>query len=79
MNENMIDTIRSCARTAFVAAVTAAMLALTLVHAQRGGAGIANVVAYALTAGFGLEFVGSAWRHGWRRRAGRAPGRVRQP
>lgn len=61
MNEQKIDTIKSYARVAFMAAVTVAMLALTLEHARRGMAGIPTTVVYALTVGFGLEFVASNW------------------
>jgi len=63
MNEKTIDTIQRHLRLAFMAAVTASMLALTLYHARRGFSGLPASVVYALTAGFGLEFLRAAVRH----------------
>ena len=60
---------------AYVAAVTALLLALVAEHAARGPAGLPAAAVYALAAGFGLEFVRCAW-------AERGPGareRRRQP
>jgi hypothetical protein len=61
---------------AFMAAVTALLVALTL-RAAAGPGGIAAATVYAFAAGFGLEFVGSAWTGrgkppaGWRADRGR--------
>jgi len=49
------------ARLAFMTLVTAAMLALTFEQALRGPAGLGAVAVYALTVGFGLEFVRAEW------------------
>jgi hypothetical protein len=62
MNERRIETIRRQIRLAFMAAVTVAMLALTLQYARRGLPALPTTVVYALTVGFGLEFLGSAWK-----------------
>jgi hypothetical protein len=43
-------------------AVTAAMLALTFEQARRGMQATPTTVVYALTVGFGLEFLGSEVR-----------------
>lgn len=57
------------AQLAFMAAVTALLLALVAEQTGRGPAGLPATVVYAFAAGFGLEFVGSAWR-GERRNRG---------
>lgn len=62
MNERTIETIQRHLRLAFMAAVTASMLALTLYHARRGLSGVPASAVYALTASFGLEFLRSAIR-----------------
>lgn len=56
MNET-IEKIKGPVRWAFMAAVTATMLALTFEHARRGLPGMATASVYALTVGFGLEFL----------------------
>jgi hypothetical protein len=61
MNEKTIERIRGHARWAFMAAVSAAMLALTFEHARRGMPGMATAAVYALTVGFGLEFLHAEW------------------
>ena len=71
MNDNTIETIRGHVRWAFMAAVTATMLALTFEHARRGMPGMATASVYALTVGFGLEFLRAEWS-GTRRRRLRA-------
>ena len=49
---------------AYVGVVTALLLALVTEHAARGPAGLPGAMACALPAGFGLEFLWSAWpRH----------------
>jgi hypothetical protein len=68
MNEKTIETIGRHIRLAFMAAVTAAMLALTFEHARRGLPGMATAGVYALTVGFGLEFLAATWTGGRRRR-----------
>jgi hypothetical protein len=62
MNEKTIETIQRHARLAFMATVTATMLALTLQQARYGLPALPTMAVYALTVGFGLEFLGSAWR-----------------
>jgi hypothetical protein len=57
MNETTIETISRHIRVAFMAAVTATMLALTFEHARRGLPAFPTVAVYALTVGFGLEFL----------------------
>ena len=61
MNEQTIDAGSLWIRLAFMAVVTAGMLALTFEHASQGAAGMPTAAAYALTVGFGLEFLVSAW------------------
>ncbi len=64
MNEKTIETIGRHARSAFMAVVTATMLALTVEHARRGLPGMATASVYALTVGFGLEFLAATWTPG---------------
>jgi hypothetical protein len=61
MSEKTIETIRRHVRLAFMAAVTATMLALTFEHARRGLPAFPTVAVYALTVGFGLEFLRAEW------------------
>lgn len=62
MNEKKtIEKIERHIRLAFMAAVTATMLALTLEHARRGLPALPTVAIYALTVGFGLEFLRAEW------------------
>ncbi len=61
MNDKTIETIKRHIRVAFMAAVTAAMLALTFEHARRGLPALPTVAVYALTVGFGLEFLRAEW------------------
>jgi hypothetical protein len=49
----------------FVAAVSCWLIALVLVEATRAG-GSLELVVYALTAAFGLEFLWSSWPRLWR-------------
>lgn len=70
MDEKKIETIQRHARLAFMTLVTAAMLALTLEHARHGLPALPTTVVYALTVGFGLEFLGAAWTGRWREGAG---------
>lgn len=67
MNEKTIEKIRGHIRWAFMAAVTATMLALTFEQARRGLPGMATASVYALTVGFGLEFLRAEWPGGRRR------------
>jgi hypothetical protein len=70
MNERKtIETIGRHVRVAFMLTVTATMLALTLEHARRGLPALPTVAVYALTVGFGLEFLRAEW-------SGARPGRV---
>jgi hypothetical protein len=61
MNEKTIETIRRHIRVAFMALATATMLALTFEHARRGLPAFPTVAVYALTVGFGLEFLRAEW------------------
>lgn len=57
---------------ALVAAVTAYLVALVFAGAA-GGASIAELTVYAVTAAFGLEYLIATWPQLWpRRRGGRA-------
>lgn len=69
MNELTIETVKRQIRLAFIATVTASMLALTFEHARRGLPSVPTTVVYALTVGFGLEFLVATWTGGWRARA----------
>jgi hypothetical protein len=72
MNDKTIETIRRRTRVAFMALVTATMLALTFEHARHGLPAFPTVAVYALTVGFGLEFLRAEWSSdgGWRVRSG---------
>ncbi len=61
MTETRTEKLRRSAALAFMALVTSCLLALALSQSERGAAGLPSVVVYAFAAGFGLEFVGSAW------------------
>lgn len=61
MSEKTVETIRRHIRAAFMVAVTATMLALTFEHARQGVGAFPTVAVYALTVGFGLEFLRSEW------------------
>jgi hypothetical protein len=68
MNDKTIEMIRRHIRVAFMALVTATMLALTFEHARRGLPAFPTVAVYALTVGFGLEFLRAEWAGPGRRR-----------
>ena len=53
--------VQRLAILAFVAGVTACLLALVFAQATQGPNGFLGAVVYAFGAGFGLEFVSSAW------------------
>ncbi len=59
---------RRYGQLAFMAAVTTCLLAFVFTQAGRGVAGLPGAVVYAFAAGFGLEFVSSAWTGRWARR-----------
>jgi hypothetical protein len=61
MNEKMMRAGRRYGELAFVAVVTACLLALVGVEASEGLASLPGAVLYALAAGFGLEFVSAVW------------------
>lgn len=50
---------------AFMAVVTCWLLTLVFARAVHGFSGPVELVGYALTAGFGLEFLISAWTRLW--------------
>ena len=45
-----------------MAMVTVGLIALALAQSDSGAAAVPGIVVYSFAAGFGLEFVGSAWR-----------------
>lgn len=61
MNDKTIETIRRHTRVAFMAMVTATMLALTFEHARRGLPAFPTIAVYSLTVGFGIEFLCAEW------------------
>ncbi len=61
MRENVISQGRHYGRLAFMAAVTACLLAVVFGQAARGPEGLPAVVVYSFAAGFGLEFVCAGW------------------
>jgi len=71
MNEKIIRTTRRYAELAFVALVTAVLLAFVFGQASRGLGGLPGVVVYGFAAAFGLEYVSSVW-------TGRTSGRGRR-
>lgn len=71
MNEKIIRSTRWYAELAFVALVTACLLAFVFSQAARGPSGLPGVVIYGLAAGFGLEYVSSVWTGRSARRRGR--------
>jgi hypothetical protein len=45
-----------------MAVVTISLIALAFSQPARGAAGVPGLLVYSFAAGFGLEFLGSAWR-----------------
>ena len=64
MNEKTIRTTRRYAELAFVALVTAVLLAFVFGQASRGLVGLPGVLVYGFAAAFGLEYVSSVWTGG---------------
>ena len=62
MTETTMHKVQRLAILAFMVAVTACLLALVFAQATWGPNGLPGVAMYALGAGFGLEFVISAWK-----------------
>ena len=56
------EKLHRSAVLAFMAMVTVGLVALALGQSGSGAAGVPGLVVYSFAAGFGLEFVGSAWR-----------------
>lgn len=52
-------------------AITTCLLAMAFGQAGRGIAAAPGILVYAFAAGFGLEFIGSAWTGRWRSPRGR--------
>lgn len=69
MNEKTIEMIKRQIQLGFMGAVTVAMLALTFEQARHGLPAAPTTLVYALTVGFGLEFLVAIWTGGWRERA----------
>ena len=61
MTRTRRDKLHRSAVLAFMAVVTIGLLGLAFAEAGQGAAGWVEVVVYSLAAGFGLEFLGSAW------------------
>jgi hypothetical protein len=62
-----MEKTRRYGQLAFMASVTACLLALAFEQAlTRGLPGFGAVAVYAFAAGFGLEFIASAWTGRWR-------------
>jgi hypothetical protein len=61
MKEQTIKKLSWCSQLAFMATTTIVLLAFTFDQADRGLEGIPTMVVYALTAGFGLEFIRAVW------------------
>ena len=66
MREMVTSHIARNGQLAFVAAVTATLLAFVFGPAASGAVDVGNLVVYSFAAGFGLEFVCSAWTGRWR-------------
>lgn len=56
-----MQQVHRLAVLAFMALVTACLLGLVFTLAARGLAGWPGVLVYGFAAGFGLEYLGSAW------------------
>jgi hypothetical protein len=78
MREKVTLTAHRYVQLAFVATVTAILLASVFEQTGAGIRGIPGMVVYAFAAGFGLEFISSVWtgRGNERQREAR-PGRAR--
>ena len=61
MRDNSMHVVHRLTVLAFMAAVTACLLALVFEQATRGPSGFLGGVGFALAAGFGLEFLGAVW------------------
>lgn len=59
-------TLSNAVTTAFMGLVTCCMLALLFAEAARGLDGLAAMVVYGVTVGFGLDYLGSTWSARWR-------------
>lgn len=70
MSEKTTQITRRYTELAFVAVVTACLLAFVFTQAARGLAGLPGGVVYGFAAAFGLEYVSAVWtgRHAGRRR-----------
>lgn len=75
MREQTIKRISWLGQLAFMATTTIVLLAFTFDQAGRGLEGLPTAVVYALTAGFGLEFIRSAWIAGAQRPPGQREAR----
>lgn len=71
MRETTVQRAHRVAVLVFIATLTTVLLAFVFGQAARGLAGLPGVLVYAFAAGFGLEFLGSAWTGGWRQRGSR--------
>lgn len=65
MNETTARRVQSHAGALFVATVTTCLVAFVLTQMARGLPGVPAALLYAFAAGFGLEFLGSAWTGRW--------------
>jgi hypothetical protein len=70
MNTEMMRKSRHYGRLAFMAVVTAWLLAAVFTQAAKGTEGMFGAVAFAFAAGFGLEFLCASWTGRAHKRAG---------
>ena len=61
MTKTTMHRVQRLVILAFMAGVTACLLALVFAQATREPNGLLGAMVYALGAGFGLEFVSSVW------------------
>ncbi len=61
MEETRVQQAHRLVALAFIAVATICLLSLVFALAYRGPAGWPGVLVYGFSAGFGLEYLGSAW------------------
>jgi len=59
------STVRQMAVFAFMALVTSGVLGLLIVELAKGAQGLTGIVAYGVTASFGIEFLVASWPSVW--------------
>jgi len=68
MNPKTIEMTGRIATLTFMAIVTVHAIVFAVDQASRGLPGLPGLLVWAFAAGFGLEFLASAWTGGWRSR-----------